>query len=114
DVGSEHLRPGIGSDSTVSLQAMLLLPTHDSRLSFRPITAINASADLLLNLPNRRPVLRPIPRMNRVALVFRVVEVALRKRVCGGLRRGTIMLPHEHVLLSHSPLCINTHDAILV
>src|SRR5699024_1126417 len=78
---SEHLRPSGRPNSTIRLQTMLLLPTHDSRLSLRPITAINASADLLLNLLNRGPVLRPIPRMNRVALVFRVVEVALRKRV---------------------------------
>src|SRR5699024_3689570 len=94
--------------STVSLQTMLLLPTHDSRLSFRPITAINASADLLLNLPNRRPVLRPIPRMNRVALVFRVIEVALRKRVCGGLRR-LLPLPLEPVLLRLSPRVFPRH-----
>src|SRR5699024_10280831 len=49
---SEHLRPGGRPDSTIRLQAALLLPTHDSRLGLRPITAINASADLLLNLLN--------------------------------------------------------------
>src|SRR5699024_3563140 len=74
---SEHLRPGGRPDSTIRLQAALLLPTHDSRLSLRPITAINASADLLLNLPNRSPVLSPVPGMNSVALVLRVIEVTL-------------------------------------
>src|SRR5690625_4805410 len=105
---SEHLRPSGRPDSTIRLQAMLLLPTHDSRLSFRPITAINASADLLLNLPNRRPVLRPIPRMNRVALVFRVVEVALRKRVCGGLGR-LLPLPLQPILFGLSPGVLTGH-----
>src|SRR5699024_143012 len=99
---SEHLRPGGRPDSTIRLQAALLLPTHDSRLGLRPITAINASADLLLNLLNRGPVLRPIPGMNRVALVFRVVEVALRKRVWGGLRR-LLPLPLEPVFLGLGP-----------
>src|SRR5699024_10254431 len=106
---SEHLRPSGRPDSTISLQAALLLPTHDSRLGLRPITAINASADLLLNLLNRGPVLRPIPRMNRVALVFRVVEVALRKRVRGRLRRGTFTLPLEPVLLRLGPGVLPRH-----
>src|SRR5699024_2250625 len=105
---SEHLRPSGRADSTIRLQATLLLPTHDSRLSLRPITAINASADLLLNLPNRSPVLRPIPRMNRVALVFRVIEVALRQRVRGGLRR-LLPLPLEPVLLRLSPRVLPGH-----
>src|SRR5699024_4093525 len=73
-----------------------------SSLGLRPITAINTSANLLLNLLNRGPVLRPIPRMNRVALVFRVVEVALRKRVCGGLRR-LLPLPLQPILFGLSP-----------
>src|SRR5699024_2837966 len=106
---SEHLRPSGRPDSTIRLQAALLLPTHDSRLGLRPITAINASADLLLNLLNRGPVLRPIPRMNRVALVFRVVEVALRKRVRGRLRRGTFTLPLEPVLLRLRPRVLPRH-----
>src|SRR5699024_1619954 len=50
-----------------------------------------------------------IPRMNRVALVFRVVEVALRKRVRGRLRRGTFTLPLEPVLLSLSPRVLTGH-----
>src|SRR5699024_6536969 len=106
---SEHLRPGGRPDSTIRLQAMLLLPTHHSSLSLRPITSINASADLLLNLLNRGPVLRPIPRMNRVALVLRVIEVPLRQRVRGRLRRGTFTLPLEPVLLSLSPRVLTGH-----
>src|SRR5699024_2706223 len=107
---SEHLCPGGRPDSTIRLQAALLLPTHDSRLGLRPITAINASADLLLNLLNRGPVLRPIPGMNRVALVLRVIEVALRKRVRGRLRRGTFTLPLEPVLLGLSPRVLTGHS----
>src|SRR5699024_1406433 len=110
---SEHLRPSGRANSTISLQAMLLLPTHDSRLRLRPITAINASADLLLNLLNRGPVLRPIPRMNRVALVFRVVEVALRKRVRGRLRRGTFTLPLQPILFGLSPRVLPRHSVNL-
>src|SRR5699024_12318174 len=77
NLASEHVRPRGRPDSTVRLQAMLLLPAHDSGLSVRAIAAINTSADPLLDLPNRRPLLRPLPRMNRVALVFRVIEVPL-------------------------------------
>src|SRR5699024_8818870 len=106
---SEHLRPSGRPDSTIRLQAMLLLPTHDSRLGLRPITAINASADLLLNLLNRDPVLRPIPRMNRVALVFRVVEVTLGQRERVRLRRGALTLPLEPVLLGLSPRVFPGH-----
>src|SRR5699024_6109737 len=95
-------------DSTIRLQTMLLLPTHHSSLGLRAVASVNASADLLLNLLNRGPVLRPIPRMNRVALVFRVVEVALRKRVCGGLRR-LLPLPLEPVLLRLSPRVFPRH-----
>src|SRR5699024_1427248 len=106
---SEHLRPSGRPDSTIRLQAMLLLPTHNSSLSLRAITTVYTSADLLLNLLNRGPVLRPIPRMNRVALVFRVVEVALRKRVRGRLRRGTFTLPLEPVLLRLGPRVLPRH-----
>src|SRR5699024_4140928 len=80
-----------------------------SRLGLNAVTSVNASADLLLNLLNRGPVLRPIPRMNRVALVFRVVELALRKRVRGTLRRGTLTLPLEPVLLPLGPRVLPGH-----
>src|SRR5699024_3616961 len=93
----------------VSLQTMLLLPTHDSRLSLHAIAAVYASADLLLNLLNRGPVLRPIPRMNRVTLVLRVIEVTLRQRVRGRLRRGTFTLPLEPVLLRLGPRVLPRH-----
>src|SRR5699024_810298 len=67
---------------------------------------------LLLNLLNRGPVLRPIPRMNRVALVFRVVEVALRKRVRGRLR-SLLPLPLEPVLLRLGPGVFPGHSVNL-
>src|SRR5699024_10806686 len=94
---SEHLRPGGRPDSTIRLQAMLLLPTHDSRLSLRPITTISRRADLLLNLLNRGPVLRPIPGMHRATAILRVIEVALRQRVRGGLGR-LLPLPLQPIL----------------
>src|SRR5699024_11187999 len=105
---SEHLRPSGRPDSTIRLQAMLLLPTHDSRLSLRPITAINASADLLLNLLNRGPVLRPIPGMHRATAILRVIEVALRQRVRGGLGR-LLPLPLQPILFGLSPRVLPRH-----
>src|SRR5699024_4463443 len=50
---SEHLRPGGRPDSTIRLQAALLLPTHNSSLGLIAVASVNASADLLLNLLNR-------------------------------------------------------------
>src|SRR5699024_1051615 len=101
------------TNGTVCLQTMLLLPTHDSRLSLHAIAAVYASADLLLNLPNRRPVLRPIPRMNSVALVLRVIAVTLRQRVRVRLRRGTLKLLPEPVLLRLSPRVLPRHSVNL-
>src|SRR5699024_7885675 len=62
----------------------------------------------LLNLLNRGPVLRPIPRMNRVALVLRVIEVALRQRVRGGLGR-LLPLPLQPILFGLSPGVLTGH-----
>src|SRR5699024_5484146 len=74
----------------------------------RPITAINASADLLLNLPNRRPILRPITGMNSRAAVLRVIEVTLRQRVRGGLS-SLLPLPLQPILFGLSPGVLTGH-----
>src|SRR5699024_200717 len=70
---------------------MLLLPLHDSGLRLGAVTTVNASADLALDLADRRTVGLPVPRVDGVALVLGVVEVPLGQRERCALRRRRLL-----------------------
>src|SRR5699024_1419133 len=79
------------ADGAVCLEAMLLLPAHHSRLGLSAVTTVNASADLALDLADRRTVGLPVPRVDGVALVLGVVEVPLGQRERCALRRRRLL-----------------------
>src|SRR5699024_11883190 len=74
DVCSSDLWSCRPADSSIGLESVLLLPLHDSRLGLNAVAAVNASADLALDLADRGTIRLPVSRVDSVALVLGVVE----------------------------------------
>src|SRR5699024_8528160 len=86
-----HRLPRIDAHGAIDLDAVLLLPALHSGLRLLAVAAVDAGADLLLDLADRRTIRLPVARMDGRTLVLGVVEVALGQRERGPLARCRLL-----------------------